>query len=110
VATALQQFKSVTSVGEVVKSSGYSHRRFIALFSRAVGLTPKAYCRVRRFRGVLRRARVEGGRSLIDLAAAGGYSDQSHFTREFRDFSGVTPGEYVERAPAFSHHVPVEPR
>jgi AraC-like DNA-binding protein len=110
VAEALHQFKTVTSVGEVVKRTGYSHRRFIELFTKAVGLTPKAYCRVRRFRSVLRRARVDDGRSLIELAGAGGYSDQSHFTREFRDFSGVTPGEYLERAPAFSHHLPVQPR
>ena len=109
VAQALQQFRTVTSVGDVVRSSGYSHRRFISLFSRSVGLTPKAFCRVLRFQDVLRRAR-ENGRSLIDIAAAAGYSDQSHFTREFREFAGITPTDYRGRAPAFPHHVPVSPR
>jgi AraC-like DNA-binding protein len=109
VAQALQQFRTVTSVGDVVRSSGYSHRRFIALFSRSVGLTPKAYCRVLRFQNVLRRA-PEDGRSLIDIAADAGYSDQSHFTREFREFAGITPADYRGRAPAFPHHVPVPPR
>ena len=33
VAQALQQFRTATSVGDVVRSSGYSHRRFIALFA-----------------------------------------------------------------------------
>ena len=109
VAQALQQFRTVTSVGDVVRSSGYSHRRFISLFSRSVGLTPKAFCRVLRFQDVLRRAR-ENGRSLIDIAADAGYSDQSHFTREFREFAGITPTDYRGRAPAFTHHVPVSPR
>ena len=109
VAQALQQFRNATSVGDVVRSSGYSHRRFIALFSRSVGLAPKAYCRVLRFQDVLRRAR-ENARSLIDIAADAGYSDQSHFTREFREFAGITPADYRGRAPAFPHHVPVPPR
>ncbi len=109
VAQALQQFRTVTSVGDVVRSSGYSHRRFISLFSRSVGLTPKAFCRVLRFQDVLRRAR-ENERSLIEIAADAGYSDQSHFTREFREFAGITPTDYRGRAPAFTHHVPVSPR
>jgi AraC-like DNA-binding protein len=107
VAQALQQFNGATSVGEVVRSSGISHRRFIALFSRSVGLTPKAYSRVLRFQDVLRRARIDGGRKLIDVAATSGYSDQSHFNREFREFAGVTPTEYLGRAPVDSHHLPV---
>ena len=109
VAQALQQFSGAASVGAIVKSSGISHRRFIALFSRSVGLTPKAFSRVRRFQDVLRRARI-GGAKLIDVAATSGYSDQAHFNREFREFAGVTPTEYLGRAPVYSHHLPVEPR
>ena len=56
VAQALQALDCATPVGEVVKRSGYSHRRLITLFSRAVGLTPKVYGRVRRFQHVLHRA------------------------------------------------------
>jgi AraC-like DNA-binding protein len=92
------------------KQSGYSHRRFITLFSRAVGLTPKAYCRVLRFQCVLRRARNGGFASLIDLAMASGYSDQSHFNREFRELTGVTPTEYRLAAPRAAHHVLVRSR
>ena len=110
VAQALQQFNGAASVSHVVRSAGISHRRFIALFSRSVGLTPKAYSRVLRFQDVLRRARIDGGRRLIDVAAASGYSDQSHFNREFREFAGVTPTEYLGRAPVYSHHLPVATR
>ena len=55
VARALERLGSPTAVHEVVKQSGYSHRRFITLFSRAVGLTPKMYARVMRFQRALRR-------------------------------------------------------
>lgn len=108
VAHALQQFHATTSVHEVVRQSGYSHRRFITLFSRAVGLTPKMYCRVVRFQHVLHRAGTAGLDSLIDAAMASGYSDQSHFNREFREFTGVTPTEYRTAAPRAAHHVLVD--
>jgi AraC-like DNA-binding protein len=106
VARALQQLHHSQRVRDVVGGSGYSHRRFITLFSRAVGLTPKAYSRVLRFQRVLRAAAIGEG-SFADLAVETGYSDQSHFNREFLEFAGVTPTEYRRTAPALSHHVPV---
>src|SRR5229473_2952094 len=39
VACALERFAASTEVREVVRQSGYSHRRFIALFRRAVERT-----------------------------------------------------------------------
>jgi AraC-like DNA-binding protein len=110
VAHALQQFGAAKPIHDVVKQSGYSHRRFITLFSRAVGLTPKSYCRVLRFQHVLRRAGTGGLESLIDLAMASGYSDQPHFNREFRELTGVTPTEYRLAAPRAAHHVLVHSR
>jgi AraC-like DNA-binding protein len=110
VAHALQQFGSANTIHDVVRQSGYSHRRFITLFSRAVGLTPKTYCRVLRFQHVLRRAGTGGLASLIDLATASGYSDQPHFNREFRELTGVTPTEYRLAAPRAAHHVLVHSR
>lgn len=95
------------SVHEVVRQSGYSHRTFISLFHRAVGLTPKLYCRVLRFQRALHRVSA-GTASWIDVALAAGYSDQAHFSREFREFVGVTPTRYRQIAPRFQHHVPVD--
>jgi AraC-like DNA-binding protein len=104
VAMALERFQEEPGIREVVEESGYSHRRFNALFQDAVGLTPKLYCRVRRFQRALRR--VTTG-CWADIALGAGYSDQAHFNREFREFSGVTPGEYRRVAPAFANHVAV---
>jgi AraC-like DNA-binding protein len=110
VAQALPQLASASDVHDVVKQSGYSHRRFIELFERAVGLTPKIYSRVCRFQRALERARVPGPDTWADVAAVAGYSDQSHFNREFRECVGVTPTQYRKAAPRFAHHVSVDRR
>jgi AraC-like DNA-binding protein len=34
------------------------------------------------------------GRSIIDTALETGFSDQSHFTRVFREHTGATPNQY----------------
>jgi len=95
-----------TRVMDIQREGGYSPRHFIALFRAAVGLTPKHYYRVKRFTAALQSLASSGGANLADLAASLGYADQSHFTREFRDFAGITPRQYRPRGPdsAF-HHV-----
>ncbi len=110
VAAALQQLSTTTNIQEVVRDSGYSHRRFLQLFVHAVGLTPKVYTRVRRFTRALQLARRQGSMSWVDLAAAAGYSDQSHFNREFNECVGITPTQYHDLEPRFAHHVPVSRR
>lgn len=107
VAHALARFDTTFDVGAVVEETGYSHRRFLTLFHEAVGLTPKRYCRVRRFQRVLAAAGT--ARSWSALAHEAGYSDQAHFAREFRELAGVSPGVFRRLAPAQEHHVPVEP-
>ncbi len=108
VAYALEQFTTTSNVREVVEQSGYSHRRFIELFRRTVGLTPKRYCRVLRFQQVLASVAADASPAFIDLALAAGYSDQAHFNREFQEFSGVTPTEYRQLSPSSVQHVPVQ--
>jgi AraC-like DNA-binding protein len=107
VAEALAGFDARAGVRSLVERSGYSHRRFVALFREAVGLSPKRFSRVLRFRRTLERAAEPSRPSWADLALEAGYSDQAHFSREFRELAGVTPGEYREIAPASGHHVPV---
>ncbi len=112
VALALQQFKTGSSVDRAVAHSGYSHRQFIRLFSQAAGLAPKLYCRVQRFQkalGLMRQAGLQRPLSLAEVAMNAGYSDQPHFNREFREFSGLTPEQYRLARTVSANHVPVPP-
>jgi AraC-like DNA-binding protein len=88
--------RGVRPVSEVQSEMGLSHTRFIQLFRESVGMTPKLFCRVRRFQRALQK--VESGQSInwADLAATCGYFDQAHLIRDFRSFSGLTPLAYAE--------------
>lgn len=93
-APSLADASSPHRVADIQRASGYSPRHFIALFRSAVGLNPKHYYRIRRFNFAVRLMAAGGGQGLGDVAAAAGYSDQAHLTREFREFAGVAPTQY----------------
>lgn len=86
------------SVAQVADEVGWSHKHLITKFTAQIGLTPKTVSRIARFERVL--ARVRAGRQLPgwgQVAAEGGYADQAHLIREFRDFAGTTPTDYLHR-------------
>jgi AraC-like DNA-binding protein len=94
------------SVSEVNRRTGMSPKRLIALFRDQVGLTPKAFARVRRFQGALRglaRADTRGAA----LAAHLGYFDQAHLDREFRALAGVSPREWRAARSERPNHLPL---
>lgn len=81
-------------VEPVQRASGCTPAQFIRRFEQAVGLTPKRYARVLRFGALLPTLQRCGPRDWAQLAAGGGYADQSHLIREFRQLAGMTPGAY----------------
>ena len=90
---------ALRGVRKIQLDTGLSHTRFIQLFREHVGLTPKLFGRVRRFRAVLDR--IEKGLPVnwAELAADCGYFDQAHLIHDFRAFAGVTPLEYSRTMP-----------
>lgn len=111
VAFALREFQGVSHgrmVSDVTGQIGLSQRRFIQLFSEEVGLTPKLFCRVRRFQEVLHL--IERGQRVewAEVALACGYFDQAHFIHDFRAFSGLKPTVYLERQSEHLNHVPLD--
>jgi len=110
VAYALQEFQDAPharTVTEVTRGTGLSPRRFVELFSEEVGLTPKLFCRVLRFQGVLTRLAKDEKIEWTDVALACGYFDQAHFIRDFRAFSGINPTTYLAVHTENVNHVPL---
>jgi AraC-like DNA-binding protein len=105
---ALNRAPEIARIAEVQHDSGYSSKRFIGLFAEAVGLTPKLYCRIQRFQAAIGRAARGGPIEWAMVAADGGFYDQPHLNREFRNFAGVTPGAYRPVAPDRPSHIAIE--
>jgi len=72
-----------------------SVRAFERKFQAVFHLTPQKYLRKLRMR-TASRALASTGQTLAEVAAGCGFSDQSHFTREFRRHFGRTPRAYRE--------------
>lgn len=110
VAYALREFgrPPARTVSEVTAKIGLSSRRFIELFSAEVGLTPKLYCRVRRFQEVVRLVHPEPRVDWARVALECGYFDQAHFIHDFQAFSGLTPSAYLAQRTEHMNHVPLE--
>jgi AraC-like DNA-binding protein len=81
-------------IGALQRETGYSARRFTTLFARDVGLTPKMYSRIQRLRRVVEQVAGAGDVDWAAIASDHGYYDQSHLTRDFREFTGHTPASY----------------
>jgi AraC-like DNA-binding protein len=80
-------------IGRLVDEIGWSQRHLITRFRSDIGLSPKTMARVMRFARAARQLRGATRPELSTIALECGYYDQSHFTRDFRAFAGVTPGE-----------------
>jgi AraC-like DNA-binding protein len=107
---AIEQFQQSAHAGRVAAVTdqiALSSRRFIELFRRQVGLTPKVFCRVRRFQHVLRTVHRRKDVEWAQIALKCGYYDQPHFIHDFQSFSGVTPGGYLAAATAHLNHLPL---
>lgn len=83
-------------IGRLAEEVGWSRRHLVAKFRQQVGLPPKTIARILRFQHLLRGLRT-GPVDLTRLAAECGYYDQSHMNRDFREFAGTTPSDYLAR-------------
>ncbi|MGD1848799.1 MAG: helix-turn-helix transcriptional regulator [Salibacteraceae bacterium] len=93
---------SSLSIADVVKQTGYSHRYFVQRFQNQIGFTPKKFQRLQRFNQALLSLR-QAPKDPFDTIFRLGYFDQAHFSREFKSFSGVSPGKYIAHRPQYAH-------
>ena len=84
-----------TSVENLAGIACLGKKQYGRLFLEYVGMNPKEYGRIARFQRALRMMQL-GSRDYAGIAYANGYSDQSHFIRDFRQFSGMTPKQLTE--------------
>jgi AraC-like DNA-binding protein len=80
------------SLTELAQTVGLSTFHAARLFTRETGLAPHAWRNQMRLNRALEALRA--GASVTEVAAASGFTDQSHFTRHFKKTFGVSPGRW----------------
>ncbi len=96
--SAIAALSGTTRVQEAAFRLGCSRRHLSSLVRAEFGVTPKEYQRLVRFetvRGRLVDAARSRGVGLAAVAAASGFADQAHLTREWRAMAGCTPTEWL---------------
>ena len=95
----IEEAKGQISVQALASALNISNRQLERKFIQHVGLLPKTFCRVMRFRQAKSLLESTRSPSGCDLAYACGYYDQTHLIREFRLFTGQTPVRYERVQP-----------
>lgn len=93
--TQLERGPAPTRVTELTERFALTERSLQRLCSRRVGLSPKWLIQRRRLHEAAGQLAGPDRPRLADLAAALGYADQAHFTRDFRAVTGLSPREYA---------------
>ncbi len=110
VALALNCFERAphrASVAATAKRAEIGQKTFIRLFREQVGMTPKLYLRVARFNRVVDDLHARQDVAWGDVVEQNGFYDQSHFIRDFQEFSGLSPTQWLKRRGPYAHHVPL---
>lgn len=91
-AVHLLDARPLPSVPSLAREVGLSERQLRRAFEDVVGITPKRFLRIMRFRRALEAARHgHAAESWSRLAEAHGYFDQAHLIKDFRELGGATP-------------------
>ena len=82
------------SVESLAQDTGWSRQHMADRFHAELGITPKTAARIFRFEracGLISNLR----QPLAEVAAACGYADQAHMTRDWNAFTGTSPKAWI---------------
>lgn len=82
---------------QLVQTYPFTQKHLIAQFKKYLGLTPKNYQRILRFNEILAKIYQKKRLSWTQISYDCGYTDQSHFIKEFKYFSGFNPQEFLDQ-------------
>jgi len=86
--------KGQISVTELSKENHIHRRQLVRKFSKMIGLSPKQLSKTIRLQSALKTLLNQKKSRLTDLAYDNEYYDQSHFIKDFKEFTGLSPKEF----------------
>jgi AraC-like DNA-binding protein len=100
-AEIIRRRNGVITINDLASKVYISTRQLEREFKEKLGISPKSYMRIARLNEVNRRI-INGERvDLTELSYSAGYSDQAHFIRDFKQFTGESPRVFITRKDRF---------
>lgn len=84
------------SIKDMLKDDAAKRRQLERKFTAQVGISPKQLSKVIRLQAALKMMLNHQSESISQIAYDSDYYDQAHFTKDFKGFTGMTPGEFFE--------------
>lgn len=84
-------------ISEILETLNLNERTFQRTFKKYVGVTPTHYRRVCRFQQAFRQLHEKQFDRISEVAYDNSFSDQSHFIRSFKEFTQITPNDYLKK-------------
>lgn len=81
----LKNIDTITSVNDILDQTSYSRRHFQRIFKEEIGYSPHDFLKILRFQQAIAEKENHW------------YTDQSHYIKEFKRITGMTPGSYWKK-------------
>ncbi|MCG8326503.1 MAG: helix-turn-helix domain-containing protein [Chitinophagales bacterium] len=93
----IHQSRGLLSVKQLTSKLNTNYKSLNRWFLKHVGLSPKRYIQIIRFKHILTELEQGQEPNWLQLAVDYGFHDQAHFIKEFKQFSGNSPSIFMEQ-------------
>lgn len=90
----IQNCKGLISVQNLAKTLNTNYKSLDRWFNKKVGVSPKRFIQLTRFKYILDEIEQSKNTDWMQLVVDYNFHDQAHFTKEFKQFAGVTPSQF----------------
>ncbi len=90
--------KGQIKIESLSDKTGISKRQLLRRFDHYTGIPPKTLARKIKFMNAVQELKLHPQESLTSIAYETGYYDQAHFIHDFKEYSGITPSQYLKES------------
>lgn len=90
--------KGQIKISTLLQDIYLSERSFERQFKAQVGLTPKQFAKIIQFQTSIHYLNESKFKKLTEVGLESGFTDQSHFIKTFKTYTGQTPSFYLQQS------------
>jgi AraC-like DNA-binding protein len=93
----IEQSKGLIAVKQLAEGLNTNYKSLDRWFNKKVGLNPKRFLQITRFKHILLELEKHNQPDWIQLVVDFGFYDQAHFIKEFKQFAGAVPTLFIDK-------------